>query len=46
MSAIQSGANGTAGQNVDAFGIAFNINENLSVSYGERDVEFDNPSAA
>jgi outer membrane protein OmpU len=46
MSGIQSGANGTAGQNVDAYGIAFNINENLSVSYGERDVEFDNPSAA
>ena len=45
MSWIQSGANGTAGENVDAYGIAFNINENLSVSYGERDVEYDNPSA-
>ena len=45
-SAIQAGSNGTAGQNTDAFGIAFNINENLSVSYGERDVEYDNPSAA
>jgi outer membrane protein OmpU len=45
-SAIQAGSNGTAGQNTDAFGIAFNINENLSVSYGERDVEYDNPSTA
>ena len=45
MSAIQSGANGAAGENAEAFGIAFNINENLSVSYGERDVEYDNPSA-
>jgi hypothetical protein len=46
MSHIDSGANGTADQNTDAFGIAFNVNENLSISYGERDVEYDNPSAA
>ena len=46
MSEIQSGANGTAGQSTEAFGIAFNVNENLSVSYGERDVEYDKPSAA
>ena len=46
MSTIDSGANGTADQNTDAFGIAFNVNENLSISYGERDVEYDNPSAA
>jgi len=45
MSGIQAGSNGTSGQNVNAFGIAFNINENLSVSYGEREVEYDKPSA-
>jgi len=30
----------------EAFGIALNINENLSVSYGERDVEYRTASAA
>ena len=29
-----------------AWGIAFNVNENLSVSYGEREVEYMEPSAA
>jgi len=42
---IQSGANGTAGQLADAWGIAFNVNDSLSVSYGEREVEFDKASA-
>ena len=30
---------------LDAWGIAWNVNENLSISYGEREVEFNNPSA-
>jgi outer membrane protein OmpU len=46
VSHIKKGASGSADQNVDAWGLAFNVNENLSISYGERDVEFDNPSAA
>jgi hypothetical protein len=46
MSEIQSGANGTAGERLEAWGLAFNVNDSLSVSYGERDVEYDNPSAA
>ena len=33
-------------QTTDAWGIAFNVNENLSVSYGERDVEFSNAGSA
>jgi len=45
ISGIQAGSNGASGQNVNAFGIAFNINENLSVSYGEREVEYDKASA-
>ena len=44
-SQIQAGSNGTAGEITDAWGIAFNVNDDISVSYGERDVEYDNPSA-
>ena len=42
---IQRGANGAAGELATAWGVAINVNDNLSVSYGERDVEYDNPSA-
>ena len=35
-----SGATSTD-EETQAYGIAFNVNENLSVSYGERDVEYD-----
>ena len=45
ISAIQRGANGASGENADAWGLAFNINDNLSVSYGEREVEYDAASA-
>ena len=45
ISAIQRGANGASGENADAWGLAFNINDNLSVSYGEREVEYDKASA-
>jgi outer membrane protein OmpU len=38
MSYIESNVNGTDDQAVDAWGLAFNVNENLSMSYGERDV--------
>ena len=40
MSNLVYGKKGTANQEVQAWGIAFNVNENLSVSYGERDVNF------
>ena len=33
-------------EEVEAWGLAVNINENLSISYGEREVEYINPSAA
>jgi len=42
---IKKAATGGVDQNISAWGIAFNVNENLSVSYGEREVEYDNPSA-
>ena len=35
---------GATSQIVDAWGIAFNVNDDLSISYGEREVEFDKPS--
>ena len=32
----------TINEDVRAWGIAFNVNENLSISYGEREVDYDN----
>jgi outer membrane protein OmpU len=40
MSYINSNAVGTDDQDVTAWGLAFNVNESLSFSYGERDVVF------
>ena len=45
VSNIDKGGAAAVDQEVAAWGLAFNINENLSVSYGERDVTFLNPSA-
>jgi len=42
---IAAGAVGGTNQTTQAWGIAVNVNENLSVSYGERDVEFSKASA-
>jgi len=42
---IAAGAVGGTNQTTEAWGIAVNVNENLSVSYGERDVEFSKASA-
>jgi len=39
-SEIVKGNKGAVNQETRAFGIAFNVNENLSVSYGEREVSF------
>jgi outer membrane protein OmpU len=38
MSYIEANKVGTDDQDIDAWGLAFNVNENLSLSYGERDV--------
>ena len=46
VSNIDKGGAAAVDQEVAAWGLAFNVNENLSVSYGERDVTFKNPSAA
>ena len=45
MSYINSNVHGTQDQEAKRWGIAFNVNENLSFSYGEREVEFQKPSA-
>ena len=45
VSNIDKGGAAAVDQEVSAWGLAFNVNENLSVSYGERDVTFKNPSA-
>tara|TARA_B100001109_G_C18675144_1_gene385952 strand:- start:391 stop:705 length:315 start_codon:yes stop_codon:yes gene_type:complete len=45
MSNIDNGSGGATDEEVDQWGVAVNVNDNLSVSYGERDVEFDKPSA-
>ena len=43
---IAGGDVGAQNQTTEAWGVAFNVNENLSVSYGERDVEFSKAGAA
>ena len=43
---INKGATGSVDQTIDAWGIAFAVNEDLSISYGEREVEYHNPSAS
>ena len=45
LSNIDKGGAAAVDQEVAAWGLAFNVNENLSVSYGERDVTFLKPSA-
>ena len=42
---ISEGAKGTASEEADLFGIAFNVNDNLAVSYGEKETEFMNVSS-
>ena len=44
VSEIQSGTADANGQNVTAYGIAFNVNENMSISYSVNENEADNPS--
>ena len=46
LSEVDKGTTGAATQEAQAWGIAFNVNDDLSVSYGEREVEFAKPSAA
>ena len=44
MSEIQRAANAANGEVVDAWGLAYNVNDDLSISYGERTVTYDAPS--
>jgi hypothetical protein len=46
LSEIDPGSATATGETTNAWGIAMNVNDNLSVSYGEREVEFDKASAA
>ena len=46
QSTEDAGGNGGTSQYSTRWGIAFNINEDLSVSYGEAETEFAKPSAA
>jgi outer membrane protein OmpU len=45
ISNIDNGSGGATDEEVDQWGIAVNVNDRLSFSYGERDVKFDKPSA-
>ena len=44
VSEVQSGTANVNGNNVEEYGIAFAVNENLSVSYNQADNEDDDPS--
>ena len=44
-STIDFGGNGSTGEETDAWGIAVNINDDLSISYGEREIEYKKPSS-
>ena len=46
LSDISMPGNAGVDEATDAWGIALNINENLSISYGEREVEYNNPTSA
>jgi len=41
QSEVQSGTSAANGHNVTAYGIAFNVNENMSISYSVNEVEVD-----
>ncbi|MDA7779230.1 hypothetical protein N8906_02065 [Candidatus Pelagibacter sp.] len=43
---IEANVNGTDDEETTAWGLAFNVNENLSLSYGERDVVFKGAGAS
>ena len=45
QSEVQSGANNANGETVTAYGIAFNVNENMSISYSVNEAEVDKPSS-
>jgi outer membrane protein OmpU len=44
VSRIANNGNGATDENVDQWGIAFNVNDDISISYGEREVEYEKPS--
>ena len=44
MVETQDGTVGAAGMNVERYSVAFNVNDNMSVSLAAQDAEYDNPS--
>jgi outer membrane protein OmpU len=45
MSKIDKGGNAAKDQSVEAWGLAFNVNDDLSISYGEREIEYEGAGA-
>jgi len=45
MAKVDKGIAGKSSESAQAFGVAVNINDNLSLSYGEREVEFEHDDA-
>jgi outer membrane protein OmpU len=45
VSHIEAGTVGGSDTMTQAWGLAFNVNDNLSLSYGEREVEYEKPGA-
>ena len=45
MSRIAKNGNGATDEQADQWGVAFNVNDSLSLSYGEREVDYEKPSA-
>ena len=46
QSTEQTGAAGSAQENMTGYAVAFNVNDNLSISYADRELEFDKASAS
>ena len=46
VSEIAKEAVGETGESTVAYGLAINVNDNLSISYGERETDYNNPGAA
>lgn len=42
---LQSGTAGSAGKTFDAYSVAFNVNDEMSISLATQDMEVDNPSS-
>lgn len=46
LNTYDTGTHNTASQRQEMWGVAFNVNDNLSISYGQQDIEYENVSSA